>query len=229
MKKIAAFIVLSALTASLQAQTKVTTTLDSAAYAVGMDLAQMVRSFDTTLNIELVARGLIDQFNGTSKLNSVAAEQAIQGFLAARQQQQQLSERAKRDALADESAKFLASIEAQQGISKTKSGLLYKIEKLGGERLPQEGDMVTVHYTLKLPDGTVMDSSYDRGEPLTYPNIKGQMIEGFTEGLQLLGEGGKATLYLPPCLAYKEYGSGAIRPNQAIIFEVALLAITPKK
>lgn len=210
------------------AQTKMNAK-DSAAYAVGTDFARMVQGFDSTLNLNLIVQGLQEAFAGKAILTTEAAGRAIQNFMRLKQDEQQKQTLVQMEKLAVEAAAFLDSVATQPGVSKTSSGLLYKIEKMGGERLPQEGDMVTVHYTLKLPDGTVVDSSYDNGEPLTYPNVKGQMIAGFTEGLQLLGEGGKATLYLPPSLAYGEYGSGEIQPNQALIFEVALLAITPKK
>lgn len=202
---------------------------DSAAYAIGMDLAKMVQGFDSTINIEVVGRALNDQFLGKAIFTEEQAERAIQNFVTTKQLAEQSKQKVELDALSAQAVRYMDSIATLEGISKTKSGLCYRIEKMGGERLPQEGDMVTVHYTLKLPDGTIIDSSYDRGEPITYPNVKGQMIDGFTEGIQLLGEGGKATLYLPPSLGYQDSGQGGIKPYQPLIFEVTLLGITPKK
>ena len=107
----------------------------------------------------------------------------------------------------------------------TPSGLQYVIiEKTNGAQ-PQKGDFVVVHYTGWLTDGTKFDSSYDRGEPITFQLGTGQVIPGWDEGIALLHKGEKAQLVIPPDLAYGSRGVGPIPPNATLIFEVQLIDI----
>ncbi len=107
------------------------------------------------------------------------------------------------------------------------SGLQYKVLKEGTGPKPKPGDTVTVNYEGKLIDGTVFDSSYKRGEPATFP-VTG-VIPGWTEALQLMKEGAKWELFIPPSLAYGERGAGpVIGPNSTLIFTVELLKVTPQ-
>lgn len=106
----------------------------------------------------------------------------------------------------------------------TASGIKYVVLKEGNGVAPKATDAVTVHYTGKLPDGTVFDSSVSRGEPATFP--LGQVIPGWTEGLQLMKTGGKTIFYIPANLGYGEQGvPGSIPPNSPLIFEVELLSV----
>jgi peptidyl-prolyl cis-trans isomerase len=97
------------------------------------------------------------------------------------------------------------------------------VEKEGTGKSPSATDNVTVHYTGMLTDGTVFDSSVQRGEPATFP--LNRVIPGWTEGLQLMKEGGKTTFYIPYNLAYGEMGSGPIPPKSDLIFEVELIKV----
>ena len=109
---------------------------------------------------------------------------------------------------------------------KASSGLRYVILDEGLGSNPVQGSRVTVHYTGTLLDGTVFDSSYDRGEPLTYTHGIRQVIPGWDEGLSYIGERGKITLYVPSVLAYGSRGSGSIiGPNENLIFDVELLSV----
>jgi peptidylprolyl isomerase len=123
--------------------------------------------------------------------------------------------------------KFLAENAAKTGVKTTKSGLQYQslAEGPAGKKSPKEVNKVRVHYEGKLLDGTVFDSSYDRGEPIEFP-LAG-VIPGWTEGLQLMSEGDKYRLFIPPALGYGEAGTqgGPIGPNEALIFDVELLAV----
>ncbi len=109
---------------------------------------------------------------------------------------------------------------------KSSSGLRYVIIDEGLGSNPLRGSQVKVHYIGMLFDGTVFDSSYDRGEPLSYTHGIGNVISGWDEGLSYIGERGKITLYVPSVLAYGNRGSGdSIGPNENLIFDVELLSV----
>jgi peptidylprolyl isomerase len=124
----------------------------------------------------------------------------------------------------EEGKAFLAANASKEGVKQTASGLQYKILEPGNDTKPKPTDSVTVHYRGTLINGTEFDSSFKRNMPATFP-LNG-VIPGWTEGLQLIGVGGKAQLFIPPGLAYGERGAGnVIPPNSALIFEVELLKI----
>ena len=121
---------------------------------------------------------------------------------------------------------FLAKMDEEEGVVKTESGLRYKILKEGSDKFATRADSVKVHYHGTLIDGTVFDSSVDRNEPIDFP-LSG-VVPGFSEGLTLVGEGGKIALYMPSDLAYGDAGRGGpIGPGVTLIFEVELLKINP--
>jgi FKBP-type peptidyl-prolyl cis-trans isomerase FkpA len=123
-----------------------------------------------------------------------------------------------------ESAAFLAQNGKKPNVITTKSGLQYEVLKQGtGTVSPSATDNVTVHYRGTTIDGKEFDSSYSRGEPITFP-LNG-VIAGWTEGVQLMKEGDKFRLYIPSELAYGERGAGPIGPNEALIFDVELIKI----
>lgn len=110
----------------------------------------------------------------------------------------------------------------------TASGLQYVILEEGTGESPGPGSLVEVHYTGTLEDGTVFDSSYDRGNPIEFPLGMGQVIPGWDEGIALMNEGGKARLIIPPDLAYGEQGAGGvIPPNATLTFDVELISVAP--
>ena len=126
----------------------------------------------------------------------------------------------------ERSAAWLADIEKMEGVKKTESGLLYRIERKGNGEFPTaDTDRVTVHYEGTLSNGTVFDSSYERGETITFG--LSQVIKGWTEGLKLIDKGGEITLWIPSDLAYGERGAGggSIGPNEALKFKVELYGI----
>lgn len=123
-----------------------------------------------------------------------------------------------------ESQIFFAENAKKSGVISTASGLQYKITQAGTGKKPSAESMVTVHYKGQLLDGKVFDSSYTRDEPIQFK--LNQVIPGWTEGLQQMQEGAKATLYIPANLAYAERGvPGSIPPNSALIFDVELIKI----
>ncbi|GAB4529338.1 MAG: FKBP-type peptidyl-prolyl cis-trans isomerase [Amphiplicatus sp.] len=128
---------------------------------------------------------------------------------------------------AEAARKFLEENARREGVKTTGSGLQYEILAEGPEdgASPTDADIVRVHYEGRLLDGTMFDSSYERGEPAEFPLA--QVIPGWTEGVQLMSEGDKFKLFLPPELAYGETGTpnGPIGPNEALVFEVELLEV----
>lgn len=118
---------------------------------------------------------------------------------------------------------FLEANKAVEGVKVTESGLQYKVVKMGNGKKPSATDKVKVHYHGTLIDGTVFDSSVDRGEPIVF--ALNQVIAGWTEGVQLMPVGSKFTFYIPSELAYGERETGEIKPYSALIFEVELLGI----
>jgi FKBP-type peptidyl-prolyl cis-trans isomerase len=127
-----------------------------------------------------------------------------------------------------EGENFLAENAKSDGITTTESGLQYKHTIVGTGISPDANDEVTVHYRGTLLNGKEFDSSLKRGEPISFP-LNG-VIRGWTEGLQLMKEGGKTTFYIPQELAYgaRPAPGGAIPPYSALIFEVELIKVSPK-
>jgi len=116
----------------------------------------------------------------------------------------------------------------ESDLTTSTSGLQYVIEEDGTGPIPEAGNIVQVHYTGKLADGTVFDSSYDRDQPIAFPLGKSMVIPGWDEGISLLSVGGKAKLIVPPELAYGESGlMGVIPPDATLYFEVELVDILP--
>ena len=121
---------------------------------------------------------------------------------------------------------FMEQNAKNDSVVQTQSGLQYMVLKEGTGAKPGPTDEVTVHYTGKLLDGTVFDSSVDRGEPATFPLDK--VIAGWTEGLQLMSEGSKYRLFIPSELAYGSKGTQNILPNSTLIFDVELIKVEKK-
>ncbi|MBI2601843.1 MAG: FKBP-type peptidyl-prolyl cis-trans isomerase [Deltaproteobacteria bacterium] len=127
----------------------------------------------------------------------------------------------------DKGKKYVESFLKEDGVKSTTSGLAYKIVKAGSAKKPSPQDTVEVHYHGTLIDGKVFDSSVDRGEKISFP-LNG-VIPGWTEGLQLIGEGGEVRLVIPSELAYGDRGSPPVIPGGAtLIFNVSLFRINPK-
>ena len=126
---------------------------------------------------------------------------------------------------AAEGKQFLLQNGKKSGVKTTASGLQYQVLTQGSGKSPKATDKVKVHYEGRLIDGTIFDSSYKRGEPVTFP--LNQVIKGWTEGLQLMKEGGKYRLFVPANLGYGEAGNADIEPNSVLIFDIELLQVNP--
>ena len=128
---------------------------------------------------------------------------------------------------APDGAVYLEQHKGKPGVKTTASGLQFEVLAQGTGPMPAATDMVTVHYEGKLLDGTVFDSSYQRGQPASFG--LNQVIPGWTEGVQLMHTGSKYRFTIPPALGYGEQGAGgAIPPNAVLIFDIELLGVQPR-
>lgn len=199
---------------------KVETQEDSVAYALGVDVGNsLFNNVDSTLNYELVCKGLIDAFTKNATMEEKDVQAFLQNYFMVIKPAKAAAENEKL------SSAFLANAAKEEGAQVTESGLIYKIEDAGAEHKIADGDTVELHYTLIDASGKVLQSSKDNGRAMKYTCTPTAMIPGFTEGVAMLGEGGKATLHLPYDIAYGEKGGGNIGPKQALKFEVEIVRV----
>jgi len=218
-------LLLVVLTGQAYAEGKLATKQQEVGYAIGMNIGMNMKRQGLDVDPEQVAAGLTAAFNGTE---TVLTEEEMAATLTAYQQEMQQQQMAKMAAEAaanlQKAKDFLAENGKKEGVVTTASGLQYKVLTSGEGASPQDSSTVKVHYTGTLIDGTKFDSSYDRGEPVSFP-VTG-VIPGWTEALKLMKVGDKWQLVIPPQLAYAERGAPpAIPPNSALIFEVELLEV----
>ena len=193
--------------------------MDKISYALGLSMGQNLASSGVeSLNYQDLAAGIEDVLNKQQpKISYQEAQQVLNSFF------QELEQKIAGAAKA-EGEKFLAENAKREGVKVTESGLQYEILEPSLGQKPKATDTVRVHYEGTLIDGTVFDSSYKRGESITFP-LNG-VIKGWTEGLQLMSIGSKYKFFIPYQLAYGERGAGAsIPPYAALIFTVELLGI----
>lgn len=230
------------------------TSNDSISYAIGLNLGKSLKENGVTVAPAMVSVGIADGLAGSPKLTDEQIQQVLivlQQELAARQaaqgggnqagtaqgggggaqtipQQQGQNQVPPEQLAAQNKAQgeaFLAQNKTQQGITTTASGLQYQVLTEGTGASPTATDNVKVHYTGMLLDGTVFDSSVQRGEPISFP-LNG-VIRGWTEGLQLMKVGSKYRLFIPSDLAYgpSGYPGSPIGPNATLVFDVELLGV----
>ena len=193
---------------------------DSLSYAIGVDIYSKIRTeFD--IDPLYMAKGMIDAKEG----NSIFLDAAAAGYIMITMQQRQekqLEEQYK-DYLT-ENKEFLEKNKEEEGVITTESGLQYKVLEMGDGPKPGLRDTVLVHYTGKLINDTIFDSSFQRGEPAQFK--PSTLIKGWAEGLQLMPEGSKFMFYIPYELGYGTQGAGqSIKPFSTLIFEVELLDV----
>ena len=216
---LAALMVSAVVSGSVFAEDKAAPSASDASYAVGALMGNQVKDLD----------GLKDALEGKV---DVRKDEKIQQTLDGIQEQLVSAAKAKVEqqakAAKEEGDKYRAEFAKKDGVKSTKDGLLYKITEAGKGDAIKATDTVKVHYTGKLPDGKVFDSSVERGQPVEFK--LNQVIKGWTEGLQLVKKGGKIELVIPPELAYGKQGAGdSIPPDATLYFEVEVLDVNPKK
>ena len=197
------------------------TVKERASYAIGMNFGKQVAQGikdGAEIDADLLFRGLKDALaKAKPAFTDQELEAAIEAFGKA------IENKSRKDGEA-----FLAKNKKEKGVQTTATGLQYKVLKSGDGKSPQKTDSVRVHYHGTLPDGTVFDSSKERGEPIEFP-VTG-VIKGWTEALLKMKAGDKWMLYIPSDLAYgPQRRSEAIGPNQVLVFEVELLGIVDGK
>lgn len=208
----------AALTSCNSGSKSLKTELDSVSYGVGYDLGlflnQRNQLMDNTLDYDQVIAAIIDLRDGTEKMGEEETYAFLNEYFSVRMPAKKL----------EAEAAYLAEIEKGKNVEKTESGLLYEIFAAGNDNKPTIDDVVRVTYEGKLKDGTIFDSSYIRGDTVEFP-LNG-VIDGWGEGLQLVGEGGKIHLWIPSELGYGINGAGQdIGPNEPLFFEVNLIEV----
>lgn len=198
---------------------------DKASYAIGYDLGKNLKKYSEDIELEKMIKGIRD---GISGQNSILNEEETKKTLTEFQQAliKKEIERRKEVAIKNkvEEEKFLAENSKREGVVTTASGLQYKVIKEGNGPKPELEDTVKVHYRGTFINGKEFDSSYKRGEPVTF-QLK-NMIPGWIEALQLMKAGSKWQIFIPSSLAYGEQGAGdIIEPNSLLIFDVELLEV----
>ena len=204
-----------------------TTEKDKQSYAIGLNVGQSLHRDGIVVDPRIVVRGLQDAMAGGKVLLTDDQIKTVMTDLKNQVRQQQ---EAKRQAALEtnkkEGAAFLAANATKPGVVTLPSGLQYKILVAGTGPKPTADDRVVCNYRGMLLDNTEFDSSYKRGQPVTFP-VTG-VIKGWTEALQLMPVGSKWQLFIPADLAYGERGQATIEPNATLVIEVELLSIVPK-
>lgn len=200
-------------------QTKLTNSLDSLSYAIGVNIGQSLSQQGVKPNTDLIAKAISDVLG--SKPTAIELQECnvyIQSYF-----QNQMMNKAVENGKASE--QFLTENKGKPGVISLPSGLQYKIITAGTGAKPVTSSKVKVHYEGKTIDGEIFDSSLQRGTPTEFGVT--QVIKGWTEALQLMPVGSVWEVYIPADLAYGTQAPPKIGPNQALIFEVRLLEIMP--
>lgn len=195
-------------------------------YSFGYAIGEGNREAVNDLDVDAFVAGFRDAF---AKKDSALTEEERKNVLLAYEERRKGEMMAEMKAKAADNEKkgkeYLIKNAKKEGVKTTKSGLQYKVIKAGEGKSPKKSDTVRVHYEGRLLDGTVFDSSKKRGQPAEFP-LQG-VIPGWTEGLQLMKEGGEYQFYIPANLAYGETGNQGIDPNSTLIFDVELIKVNP--
>ena len=198
---------------------------DRISYALGLSMGNNFKASGIkAINVQDFADGVAAVYNGLApRMSYDEAKKEIQEYFTKMQAEQEAAQAQMAEVNAKAGRDFLEENGKRVEVKTTASGLQYEVLQEGSGKQPKAEDFVTVHYTGKLIDGTVFDSSVERGEPATFGVT--QVIPGWVEALQLMKEGAKDRLFIPSQLAYGPQGAGPIGPNQTLIFDVELIKV----
>lgn len=200
--------------------------MDKLSYALGLGIGrQLAQMGAEQLSIDDFAQAIKDVVaGGQLKLDEAEAQVIVQEFFQKQEEKQRAVAAEMGKKAKEEGEKYLAENAKKEGVVTLPSGLQYLVIKEGNGKRPKATDKVKCHYEGMLVDGTLFDSSVQRGEPATFP--LNQVIAGWTEGLQLMTEGSKYRFFIPYTLGYGERGAGAsIPPFAALVFDVELIEV----
>ena len=200
--------------------------MDNVSYALGLGIGSQLKSMGAeSLNIDDFAQAIKDVLNDSElKISMADSQKIVQKFFQEQEAKQRAAMAETGKKLKAEGEAYLAENAKKDGVITTASGLQYTVLKEGTGKSPKATDTVVCHYEGFLTNGTVFDSSIQRGEPAAFP-LNG-VIAGWTEGLQLMKEGGKNRFFIPYHLAYGKAGAaGSIPPYAALIFDVELIEV----
>ena len=200
--------------------------MDKVSYALGLGIGHQLMDMGAQeLNIDDFAQAIKDILAGKKPLIAAGeAQTLVQNFFQEQEKKQRAAAAERGKAAREVGEKYLEENAKKEGVVTLPSGLQYKVLREGNGRKPKATDQVKCHYEGMLVDGTLFDSSLQRGEPATFP-LNG-VIAGWTEGLQLMQEGAKYRFFIPYHLGYGERGAGAqILPFAALVFDVELIEV----
>ena len=200
--------------------------MDKLSYALGLGIGRQLSQMGAAdLNIDDFAQAVKDMIDGREpQVATAEAQQIVEDFFRKQEERQRAEAAEKYKGAKSEGEKYLSENAKKEGVVTLPSGLQYQVLKEGNGKSPKATDKVVCHYEGMLIDGTMFDSSVQRGEPATFP-LNG-VIAGWTEGLQLMKEGAKYRFFIPYQLGYGERGAGAsIPPFATLVFDVELIEV----
>lgn len=200
--------------------------MDKLSYALGLGIGRQLSQMGANdLNVADFAQAVKDMIDGKEpQVPTAEAQQIVEDFFRRQEEKQRAEAAEKYKGAKSEGEKYLSENAKKEGVVTLPSGLQYKVLKEGNGKSPKATDKVVCHYEGMLIDGTMFDSSIQRGEPATFP-LNG-VIAGWTEGLQLMKEGAKYRFFIPYQLGYGERGAGASIPSfAALVFDVELIEV----
>ena len=200
--------------------------MDKISYALGLGIGRQLSDMGAEgLSIDDFAQAIKDVMaGGKTQLDAQEAQMIVQEFFQKQEEKQRATAAERHKAQKEQGEKYLAENGKKDGVVTLPSGLQYQVLREGNGRKPKATDQVKCHYEGMLVDGTLFDSSIQRGQPATFP-LNG-VIAGWTEGLQLMQEGAKYRFFIPYHLGYGERGAGgSIPPFSALVFDVELIEV----
>ena len=200
--------------------------MDKLSYALGLGIGRQLSQMGANdLNAADFAQAVKDMIDGKEpQVPAAEAQQIVEDFFRRQEERQRAEAAEKYKGAKSEGEKYLSENAKKEGVTTLPSGLQYQVLKEGNGKSPKATDKVVCHYEGMLIDGTMFDSSIQRGEPATFP-LNG-VIAGWTEGLQLMKEGAKYRFFIPYQLGYGERGAGAsIPPFATLVFDVELIEV----